>query len=76
MAVRGGVGPPLDAFGDDRADLVLAVLVHPDRVSRRGHASRAHDLDAVRALPQLVAGGGDARIDAVGHSACPIDDAA
>src|SRR5207237_6990373 len=76
MAGRGDVRPPLGAFVDYRADLVLAILVHPDRVGRRRDAPRAHDLDAVRALPQLVAGRLDARIDAVGAAARPLDDAA
>src|SRR5205823_8391510 len=76
MAVCGDIGPPLGTFVDDRADLVLAVLVHPDRIGRRRDAARAHDLDAVRALPQLVACRRNAGIDAVGHAARPVDDAA
>src|SRR5437660_12190110 len=72
MAVRGGIGPPLGAFVDDRADFVLAVLVHPDWIGRRRDATRAHDLDAVCALPQLVARRVDARVYAVVHAACPV----
>src|SRR5208282_6165068 len=76
MAMRGDIGPSLGAFVDDRADLVLAVLVHPDRIGWRGDAARAHDLDAVRTLPQLVAGCRYAGVNAVGHAASPVDDAA
>ena len=74
--MRGDVGPPLGAFVDYRADLVLAILVHPDRIGRRCDAAGAHDLDAVRALPQLVARRRDAGIDAIGDAARPVDDAA
>src|SRR5262249_9201951 len=85
MAVRGDVGPALGALVDDGADLVLAVLVHPDRIGGRGDTARAHDLDAVRALPELVprradagvdAVGADAGVDAVGHAAAPVHNAA
>src|SRR5262249_29368561 len=76
MAVGGHVGPPLGAFVDDRADLVLAILVHPDRIGWRRHTAGAIDLDAVRPLPQLVARCVDARVDAVGHAATPVNDTA
>jgi len=66
MAVRGGIAAPFDAFAHDRAHFVFAILVHPDRVGGGGDAARSHDLDRMRAAPELFAHGGQAGIDPVG----------
>ncbi len=71
-----GVGPALGALRDDGADLVLAILVHPYRIGRRGDTARAHDLDAVRALAKLLPGRPDALVNAVGYLAEAVEDPA
>ena len=67
MAMRRGVRATLRRLVDDRAHLVLAILVHPDRVGGRCDAARAHDLDAVRAAAKFLAHGLQALVDAVRH---------
>ena len=69
VAVRRGVAAPLERLEHHGGDLVLAVLVHPDGIRGRGHATRAHDLDEVRAAPEFLARGLDHLGDAVGDDA-------
>src|SRR3546814_13170420 len=49
------VGATLGACADDGADLILTILVHPDRVGGRGDAARSHDLDTMRPSAELLA---------------------
>src|SRR3546814_6786157 len=53
--MRSDVGSTLGAFADDGADLILTILVHPDRVGGRGDAARSHDLDTMRPSAELLA---------------------
>src|SRR3546814_9586987 len=55
VAMRSDVGSTLGAFADDGADLILTILVHPDRVGGRGDAARSHDLDTMRPSAELLA---------------------
>ena len=61
------VGPPRRGFLYADADLLVGVLVHPERVGRREHAARDHHLDLVGALAQMLAHRLADGIDPVGH---------
>ena len=66
------VGVPAGGLLDDSPDLVPRVLRVIDGIGRGGYAAGCHDLDRVRALPELLAGGLANAVDAVRHVGQPV----
>src|SRR5262249_42494159 len=64
-----GIGPPRLRFFHGRADLLLGVLDHVDRIVWRGDAASSHDLDLLSPALELLADRAPHRIDAVGDVA-------
>ena len=54
VRMRHHIGAARRRFLHADADLLVGVLIHPERVRRREHAARDHHLDLVRALAKLL----------------------
>src|SRR5690606_22239918 len=59
------IGAATARFVDDRGDLLLGELQHPDRIARRSDPARHEDLEMMSPLAQCLARGLAHRIDPV-----------